>query len=240
MFVSDPYDDELITNIVNHLTKTGKEAGLDNTGLVYLVVSFVQSLPYTSDDVTTEFDEYPRFPYETLYDNGGDCEDTSILVSALLQEMGYGVVLIQLPKHIAVGVKCSEDFPGYYYMYKGNRYCYLETTGENWSIGTLPDEYKNQKATIIPVYKRPFLDIDFTAKYKYNSKDVYVDVNVSLKNLGSEKAENTKIYVALQTNDTSKVWDYTESENFQILPEAGYNYYVKDLMLLQARGSDFI
>ena len=54
-------------------------------------------------------------------------------------------------------------------------------------------------------------------------------MNVSLKNLGSEKAENTKIYVALQTSDTSKVWDDIESEYLQVLPEAGYNYYVKNL-----------
>jgi len=229
LFVSDPYDDEIIAGIVNHLTEAGKKAGFDSTEIPYFVVSFVQSLPYTSDDVTTGFDEYPRFPYETLYDNGGDCEDTSILVSALLQEMGYGVVLIELPRHIAVGIQCSDDFPGSYYMHEGQRYCYLETTGEKWPIGKIPDEYKGQEARIIPVYKRPFLDIDFTAEYRYTSRDVYVDVNVSLKNLGSKKAENTRIYVALQTKDNSNVWDYIESEYLQISPEAGYNYHVKNL-----------
>ena len=229
LFVSDPYDDGLIRDIVSHLKETGKDAGFDDNGIAYLIVSFVQSLPYTSDDVTTGFDEYPRFPYETLYDDGGDCEDTSILVSALLQETGYDVVLIKLPGHVAAGIKCSEDFPGAYYNYSGQKYCYLETTGENWPIGKIPDEYKNQEASIIPVYKRPFLDVDFTAKYKYNSKDVYVDVNVSLKNLGSKKAENTKLYVALQTSDTSKAWDSVESEYLRISPEAGYGYYVKNL-----------
>ena len=231
LFVSDPYDDDLISHIVENLKAAGLDAGLGDEEIVYLVVSFVQSLPYTSDNVTTGFDEYPRFPYETLYDNGGDCEDTSILVSALLYEMGYGVVLIQLPGHIAVGVRCSEKFTENYYMYEGSRYCYLETTGENWQIGKIPDEYKGQdmKAKIIPVKKRPFLYIDFLAGYRYNTRDVYVDVNVSLTNLGSGDAENTILYVALQKQNTSWVWDDIESNYLQILPEQGYNYYVKNL-----------
>ena len=229
LFASDPYDDELVLNIVSRLKKAGEDAGFSDSEVVYLVVSFVQSLPYTSDDVTTGFDEYPRFPYETFYDNGGDCEDTSILASALLQEMGYGVVLIELPEHVAVGVKCSEDFPGSYYWYDGSRYCYLETTGENWNIGKIPDEYKDKEAKIIPVYKRPLLDVDFTAKYRYDSKDVYVDVNVLLKNLGSENAQNTKVYAALQTEDASLVWDSIESEYLRVSPEAGYSYQVTNL-----------
>jgi len=55
------------------------------------VGSFVQQLPYTSDRVTTPYDEYPRFPLETLYEKGGDCEDTAILAATILKEMGYDV-----------------------------------------------------------------------------------------------------------------------------------------------------
>jgi len=71
---------------------------------VNLLISFVQSLPYTFDNVSTPFDEYPRFPIETLVFGGGDCEDTSILTSALLYEMGYDVILINPPGHMAVGI----------------------------------------------------------------------------------------------------------------------------------------
>ncbi|MFH1209988.1 MAG: hypothetical protein V1663_04330 [archaeon] len=193
--------------------------------------SFVQSLPYTSDKVTTSFDEYPRFPYENLYDGGGDCEDTSILTSALLSDMGYGVVLIKLPEHIAVGVLCQEDVLGYYYLYEGRKYCYLETTGENWDVGMLPDEYKNVGVEIIPVYSRPYLNVDFTYDIKdYNYALTYVDVEVNVNNLGSEKAENVKIYTALQTTDTSKVYSPIESDLIDILPEAGYKYTVQNLV----------
>jgi hypothetical protein len=229
LFASDPYDDELIKSIADTLKKVGKDNGLIDSDIPYLAISFVQSLPYTSDKVTSGFDEYPRFPYETLYDNGGDCEDTSILGSAILQEMGYGVVLIELPKHMAVGIECSSDIPGYSYDFNGQRYCYLETTGENWPIGQLPDEYKNFTAKIIQVYARPVLDVIFSSKYEYNSKDVNVDVDVTVKNVGSETAQNTKIYVALQTSDTSQVWSQIESQYIQIEPESSYVYKVQNL-----------
>lgn len=229
LFASDPYDDKLIESISDTLKKVGKDNGLTDSEIPYLAISFVQSLPYTSDKVTAGFDEYPRFPYETLYDDGGDCEDTSILSAAILQEMGYGVVLIELPEHMAVGVKCNSDVSGYSYNFEGQRYCYLETTGENWPIGQLPDEYKTSKAKIITVYARPFLDIKFTSKYQYNSKNVFVNVDVTVTNLGSEEAKNTKIYVALQTSDTSKVWSQIESPYIQIKSEGSYTYNVENL-----------
>ncbi len=229
LFASDPYDDEILKNIVDTLTKVGKDNGLDDSEIPYLITSFVQSLPYTSDEVTAGFDEYPRFPYETLYDDGGDCEDTSILASALLQEKGYGVILIQFEEHMAVGVKCSSDVAGAYFMYKGDRYCYLETTGENWDIGMLPDEFKNQEAKLIEVTKKPVLDIHFESNYKYDTSNLYADVDVTVKNLGSEIAKNAKIYVALQTANESKVWDHTESGYLQIEPEDAYEFHVKNL-----------
>lgn len=229
LFASDPYDDKLIKSISDTLKKVGKDSGLTDSQIPYLAISFVQSLPYTSDKVTTGFDDYPRFPYETLYDDGGDCEDTSILSAAILQEMGYGAALIQLPEHMAVGVMCDSDISGYSYNFEGQRYCYLETTGENFPIGQLPDKYKTVKAKIIPVYARPFLKVEFIYNYRYDYKDVYVDINVTVINLGSEEAKNNKIYVALQTSDPTKVWSQIESAYIQIKPEESYMYNVKNL-----------
>ena len=229
LFASDPYDDKIIKSLADFFTDMGESYGLDKYEIPLLAVSFIQSLPYTSDRVTTGHDNYPRFPYETLYDNGGDCEDTSILTVAILQEMGYGAVLLEIPNHIAVGVKCSSDFPGYYYNYQGDSYCYLETTAELWDIGQMPDEYKNQKVIVKPVYKKPYLDVDFTYEYSYNAFDTYVDVDLKVMNYGSEAAKNAKIYVALQTSDTSKVWDSSTSEELTILPEGGYTQKVTNL-----------
>lgn len=229
LFASDYYSKEYIKTITDGLSDYGKANGLSDVEIPYFIISFVQSLPYTSDDVTTGFDEYPRFPYETFYDAGGDCEDTSILASAMLNELGYGVALLEFPEHMAVGVKCSPSAGQSYYTYSGIDYCYLETTGENWEIGEVPSNVDSSKAIIKPLIERPALQIEFTSRYEYNWKDVYTDVDVEVKNLGSETAKNTKIYVALQTTDTSKVWAQIQSDALEIKPEGTYSYKVTNL-----------
>ena len=100
------------------------------------VLSFVQSLPYTHDDVTTGYDEFRRYAIETLIDGGGDCEDTTILVAAILRGLGEKTILIFTPGHIALGV--SGNFTGAYVTYGGTQYYYCETTGTGWTVGDLP------------------------------------------------------------------------------------------------------
>ncbi len=127
-----------------------KENTDSKTEAAYNVVAFVQSLPYFKDDISTGYDEYPRYPIETLVDNGGDCEDTAILTAALLKEMNYDVILISPPGHMAVGITCS-NCKGTSYTYNDKKYYYLETTGNNWKVGQMPAKYQNSKAKVYPI-----------------------------------------------------------------------------------------
>jgi hypothetical protein len=229
LFASDPYDDWLITTIADTLFSLSKEYGLEENKIPGLCVSFIQSLNYTSDIVSSGYDQYPRFPYETLYDNGGDCEDTSILAVAILQEMGYDVVLLEFPEHMAIGIKCCPDTEGRSFEYKNDHYYYLETTGKNWQIGEIPEEYENEPAEIIPVYRRPVVNLDFDAECEYSQKEGVVDVNVTMRNVGSEIAENTTIYVALQAEGENIVWDQVESDPLKVEPEGAYQFTAKGL-----------
>ena len=113
------------------------------------VLSFVQSLPYTLDNVTTGYDEFRRYAIETLIDGGGDCEDTTILVAAILRGLGEKTVLIFTPGHIALGV--SGNFTGTSVNYNGTKYYYCETTGTGWTVGKLPPSYRTNKVDIIPL-----------------------------------------------------------------------------------------
>jgi predicted transglutaminase-like cysteine proteinase len=140
VYVTHPYDDEYLSTILEEFDGIVLEEGYDENQRVNLVVAFIQSLPYTTDDVSTGFDEYPRYPLETLVEGGGDCEDTSILASALLDPMGFDVVLINLPGHVAVGV--SVDAFGTYWLHEGTQYFYVETTGEGWEIGEMPEAHQ--------------------------------------------------------------------------------------------------
>ena len=140
LFATDSHSKPFIEKVTRKLAEQGRASGLSRAEMQHLIVSFVQDLPYTSDEVTTGYDEYPRFPYETLYDKGGDCEDTSILASALLHELGYEVALLFFPGHVAVGVECRPQAGQPHYRHRGRRYCYVETTGDNWVIGEVATE----------------------------------------------------------------------------------------------------
>jgi hypothetical protein len=146
-------DDSYIQSLANGLNQTVTQQGYGPYDQVSFVLAFVQSLPYTSDNVTEGYNEYPRFPIETLVDDGGDCEDTSILFATLTLIMGYGTVYLNPPNHYAVGV-LGNDLNGVSWTYpKGSNktYYYCETTGDGFKIGQLPDEFQGQSAYVYPI-----------------------------------------------------------------------------------------
>lgn len=112
------------------------------------MMSFVQNLDYTTDKAGTGWNEYPKYPIETLVEQEGDCEDTSILMANLLRNYGYGTKLISatgdmtdgdIGGHMAVGIKGEDDVQGTYYEdANGDRYYFIETTSPGTPIGEAP------------------------------------------------------------------------------------------------------
>ena len=143
-------DDYYLESVAEKLQEAATGEGYESFDEVSFVLAFVQSLDYTSDNVTSGYDEYPRFPLETLVDSGGDCEDTSILFATLTLIMGYGTVYLNSPTHYAVGI-LGDDLSGYYWTYNDQLYYYCETTGEGWKIGDLPEDYQEVDAYIYPI-----------------------------------------------------------------------------------------
>jgi len=87
-----------------------------------VAISLVQHIPYEYNNTRTT-DWY--FPYETLYLNHGICSDKSILLSYLLEKLGYDVVLFRFvdENHMVVGIKSSPEFD-----YRDSGYAYIEAT----------------------------------------------------------------------------------------------------------------
>ncbi|MEG6615612.1 hypothetical protein V6C27_04120 [Peptococcaceae bacterium 1198_IL3148] len=214
IYVTNEFDDAYIESLVSKFKSDTKKYGFTERETVDFIVAFVQSLKYVLDDVSTGYDEYPKYPLETLVDQQGDCEDTSILLASLLREMGYGVVLIMFPDHMGVGVKGSPDMPGHYFEYEGSRYYYVETTGSGWGIGNLPDEYRGQKAKILPLISRPVI----THSWKSQGTPQGYKVTVTLNNEGTAVANNTKVYVAFDAGN-GMVYDQAYSEPISIPPQ---------------------
>jgi hypothetical protein len=158
VYVTEEGDDKYLELLCNELAEA--DARSDWSGKIDFVLSFVQSLEY-SDDNLTGYDEYPRYPVETLVAEGGDCEDTSILFASIVQQLGYGTALLRLDgaKHMAAGVKISskaildwpEDYPLTYYSSGGAEYAYAETTGPGWRIGEKPPWVVDGSAVVLHV-----------------------------------------------------------------------------------------
>jgi hypothetical protein len=150
--VTDAGADATISVLVNKVKDAATNYDLRKSDIVNLVAKFVQTLPGTNKNVTTPYDAYPRYPLETLFDQGGDSQDTSILAAALLRRLDYDVVLFSYdsPKHMAVGVNIPGSL-GYGWEFQAKRYFYLETTGEGLLIGDCPPEYRQPQPIIYPL-----------------------------------------------------------------------------------------
>ena len=148
------HDDPYIQSLASALLKKAKELGFGELDTANFVLAFVQD-HYLKDDETTPYDDFPKFPLETLAEEGGDCEDSSILYAALMRAIGYDVILAKMAKHMAVGVAFSSAYPGGYVIYNGKRYYYAETTSSGWLIGMIPKPYQGKIVEVIPIPKNP-------------------------------------------------------------------------------------
>ena len=70
-YILHPYDDKYMQVLVREFDGIAALWNMTRDQEIGLVISFVQSMHYITDD-TTGFDEYPKFPVETLVDSGGD------------------------------------------------------------------------------------------------------------------------------------------------------------------------
>lgn len=129
---------EEIDRLALTLSNAAADQGFTQEQKALLVLALVQGIPYTLDIDSTGKEEYWRYPVETIADNTGDCEDTTILAAAILRRMGYDVAMIFTDDHAALGIANLPKSLGVYIDYRGRRYSYCETTAEGWIIGNLP------------------------------------------------------------------------------------------------------
>ena len=145
LYVGDPRDDEILSDFVTAIEDMA--IGLNVWERLNLIISLVQSIPYVGESC-----EYPRYPLEMLVDGQGDCEDAAILAAALVQQMGFDVILLAFlqERHMAVGIRVlppqHERLQAY--EWDADLYYYLEPTGPGWTIGQRPEAYNSQPAVI--------------------------------------------------------------------------------------------
>jgi len=215
-------DRVFLGKMIDSFTELGEKNNFTECQNVMNVISFVQTMPYTSDLETTGFVEYPRYPIETLVDGGGDCEDSVILAAALLLEMGYDVVLIELSDHMALGIKGNEKSQGAYYEYNGNHYYYVETTSPGFACGEVPPQYANAHAKILPMKLTPKMNVSIHTDFLgYDHHYAYYRIHCNVTNEGPTAAQNVTVVLLAESSpfDMSHAWSESDKIVIGTLPD---------------------
>lgn len=213
VYVIDPFDESIISAIASQLSKYANRNNLDEIETIDFAAAFVHSLEYVPDDISTPYDNYPRYPVETLVHRGGDCEDASILLASLLRDLGYEVGLIQVPGHLQVGVVRDRSFSGTYYERDGKRYYVLEATGSGWTVGEMPPDHKSVTGSVVPVSASPLLVHRWSATV---TRDRQVQGTAFVTNLGNTTVDRGEGLLQLRTVSGSpvgvKTWSLDATE----------------------------
>ena len=212
-FVLSDHDRQAVRSLVNSFREGGVKAAYTDRDNMGNVISFVQSLRYVTDLESKGDQEYVRFPVETLVDGVGDCEDMAILAATILHEMGYDVMLVILPDHMALAVACDEGCEGTYYDYGGRHYYYLEVTDAGWALGQIPDAFRSSQARLHPLLYRPRLRLNHCSyrheAYYSTDREVPYQVQCDLENAGPGTTEVLSIRVRFSTYSGMTVVDRT-------------------------------
>jgi hypothetical protein len=123
--------------------------------------------------------------------------------------MGFDVVLINLPDHYAVGV--AVEAYGTYWVYEGVDYFYVETTGEGWEIGELPEEHQGAPAVIYPLLPVPVCTLQWTASTLNHKVTLVADV----QNVGTGDATGIKLFAGFEDGE-GRIWNPVEGEFFDL------------------------
>lgn len=185
-YVADPFDRGLIEDIIDRLETFCDRHSVPEDQLHRVALKFVQHLEYASDEVTQGELEYPKFPLETLLHEGGDCEDSSILLGAILRELGYDVAILVLPRkqHMMLGVSLTST-DGATVEQDGTEYTLVETTNPGWDYGKIPPRYNSASVRAYPVNDQPVLVHEWNASPTGTGK---IEVEGTVANFGSAPA----------------------------------------------------
>jgi len=153
----DLYDHDLgeLKPVQDSIQTLAKRENIEPGALLYSIVSMVQDIPYNyilSSDSCFAHADHPcvplqRYgilsPVEFLYSLAGDCDTRTVLLFTLLKKLGYDPIIVNSPQYrhsmLAVNVPTEGD----YFLHKGRKFYFWETTATGWLPGMLPPDMNN-------------------------------------------------------------------------------------------------
>lgn len=147
------HDKERIAFLQDSLQQIASMNGLSKKEFAYLIVSFVQDIPYNyvvpgpcdrNDHPCRPNEKFGILsPAEFLYSLSGDCDTRSVLLYSILKHFDYDplIMISNQYRHamIAVDLPASGD----YIIHKGKKFYFWETTNTGWLPGMLPPDVNN-------------------------------------------------------------------------------------------------
>lgn len=161
------FDTTQMQFIYDYFEKIRVEKELDYQDFANVVVSFIQSIPYTLILSTSKEEainnggfirdyienkkgplvENIKFgflsPLEFLHSIRGDCDTRTLTIYSILSHFGYDVVILNCSIHSMIGLNLPSQ--GKALKYKGKKYYFWETTATGWQLGQLPPQYEFNK-----------------------------------------------------------------------------------------------
>jgi hypothetical protein len=147
------HDNELISFLKDSLQLIADTNSLSRKEVAYLIVSFVQDIPYNyvASGPCDRHDHPCRAnekfgilsPVEFLYTLSGDCDTRSVLLYSVLKHFGFDplIMISNQYRHamIAIDLPASGD----HIIHKGKKFYFWETTNTGWLPGMLPPDVNN-------------------------------------------------------------------------------------------------
>lgn len=149
------HDQPELNSIQDSILAFAQREEIGHPNLIYSVVSFVQDIPYNyiiSNDSCADHNDHPcvplqRYgilsPVEFLYSLAGDCDTRTVLLFTLLKKLGYEPIIVNSAQYrhsmLAVNVPTEGD----YFLHKGKKFYFWETTATGWLPGMLPPDMNN-------------------------------------------------------------------------------------------------
>jgi predicted transglutaminase-like cysteine proteinase len=195
-----------IGSIAEWLLNDARRHGYDFQQTISHALNFVRYIPNALDRKMKGHRDYWSYPYETILDNFGDCEDHAFLFAAILSHWCVDAVIVDfsVPKdaygHIAVAVK-SELFGVteqhlYLFNVAGSPYYFCEPTG-NKTTAHMGECLPNSKYSKAEYKAERFFRVPKVCSYPL--ADGVADINMQGERLnGDEDFQLAQSEVPLQ------------------------------------------
>lgn len=125
--------------------------GMSQVDKVRLLLAFIQSMPYKTDQDQFE-EERIFYPDEFFAYEYSDCDDRTVFLAYLIKEfVGLDIVSVTFPRHVALAVKLGASGSGENVEFQGAKYTLCDPTYFNAPIGAVIPQAEFSEAMILPI-----------------------------------------------------------------------------------------